>query len=914
MRHGNSRRGASMMKRWLPLTALLMTGMMLWASAANAQLTINQFGVSLTSASSLQSSGSFLRQAGSHPDFITEIGFNEVSFKTVDLELPSGLLANPTAVATCSFEQITSSRAEEVSGGHAGGTPDCPVASQVGLVQLFDAKHDVASTVGLFNMPHPSNAPALLAFNVGGVITKIEPRMRPSDYGIDADTENIGQGFAVPAAEVRIWGVPADPIHDSERINPATAQLQFITEAEPRPFMIAPTSCVAPAASFNVSSDSWWAPGAFATAAVNADPAGTPFLFEGCNRLRFEPSARAEIDSRAAASPVGLTFSLTVPQNEAPTGLSTPDVKRAVVQLPAGISVSSSVAKGLGACGLAEIGLGSNGEPTCPVTSRIGSVEVKSPLLDETLDGEIIAARQNENPFNSLLALYMVVRGPGILLKLPGRVTPNQTTGQLTVEFDNTPQLPFETLKVELQGGARAPLVSPATCGTYSAHAELTSWASITPVKLDVPMTFTQNCTTGGFAPRLKAGTASSSGGSFSPFTLQVTQQDGETNLSRIDATLPPGLLAKLAGVPLCGDAQAGSGSCPAVSQVGTTTVGVGAGTNPIYVPEVGKTPTAVYLAGPYKGAPYSLVVKVPAQAGPFDLGTVVVRNALRVDPTTTQVTAESDPLPQILEGIPITYRDVRVEINRNDFTVNPTNCSQFQVAATLTSAAGQTATPNAPFAAANCERLGFKPALTLQMKGQTKRAGNPALTATLKAPAGQANIADTTVILPKTVFIDQRHVSNPCTMVQFNAKACPAKSVLGRAAAYSPLLDKPLEGPVYFRSNGGARKLPDIVADLNGQIHVVLVGFIDSKKVGKETSLVRTRFASVPDAPVSKFVLALKGGKRSLIQNSANLCKVRPKAEVKMTGQNGKTNDFMQKISVKCGKAKKSKKGNNKH
>jgi len=299
------------------------------------------------------------------------------------------------------------------------------------------------------------------------------------------------------------------------------------------------------------------------------------------------------------------------------------------------------------------------------------------------------------------------------------------------------------------------------------------------------------------------------------------------------------------------------------------------------------------------------LVVKVPAQAGPFDLGTVVVRNALRVDPTTTQVTAESDPLPQILLGVPIAYRDVRVEIDRDEFVVNPTSCEERWVTSSLASTLGATANPSARFQIAGCGELGFKPTLALRMSGSTKRAGNPALTATLKAPKGQANIASTTVILPKTVFIDQRHVNGPCTRVQFNADACPASSILGTATAWSPLLDQPLTGPVYFRSNGGERQLPDLVADLDGQIHVVLVGFIDSKKAGKESSLVRTRFANVPDAPVSKFEIKLKGGKKSLIQNSANLCKVKPKAEVKMGGQNGKTNDFAQPIVVRCGKAK---------
>jgi hypothetical protein len=422
--------------------------------------------------------------------------------------------------------------------------------------------------------------------------------------------------------------------------------------------------------------------------------------------------------------------------------------------------------------------------------------------------------------------------------------------------------------------------------------------------------TIDEGCANAGqFTPTLEAGTTAPSAGKPSPFTLRITQRSGQQNLSVIEATLPKGVLAKLAGVQLCGNAEAATGNCPMGSQVGTTTVGAGAGPSPIYVPQPGRAPTAVYLAGPYNGAPYSLVVKVPAEAGPFNLGTVTVRNSLYVDPTTTQVTAKSDPLPQILDGVPISYRDVRVDITRNDFTINPTSCEPMQVTSVLTAISGQTASPATRFQVAGCDALGFSPKLSLQLKGQTKRTGNPAVNAVLTAPPGQANIAATTVILPKSSFIDQSHVDNPCTRVQFSADACPANSILGTAVAYTPLIDKPLEGPVYFRSNGGERTLPDIVADLNGQIHVVLVGFIDSVKVGKESSRVRTRFASVPDAPVSKFVLKLKGGKRGLIENSQNLCKVKPVATVQMTGQNGKPHDFKQKIGTSCGSGKKSKK-----
>jgi hypothetical protein len=896
MKRDRQIRKGTMFMKWCSAAVCVLLGAMLSASAASAY-EIKEYG------EALYSNGNFERQAGSHPDFITHIQLDETGFRSVELELPPGLLANPTAVDTCTSQQII--------GREQGARPACPATSQVGVIQTFEGDGQPSVESAIYNLQAPSDLPALLAFNIAGVVTKIEPRVRQSDFGITADTDGIGQGLSLDGAEVRLWGVPADPVHDSERYNPVTSAPPFNSEtfeAARKPFLTAPTSCAATPSTFKVSTDSWWEPGIFQNAAVSSDPSGTPFVFENCGRLQFEPTARIEPDMHAAAAPLGLKFSLTVPQSEAAYGLSTPDVKRAVLKFPTGVSVSPSAASGLGACGLAEIKLGSDASPTCPASSRIGSVTVKSPLLADPLEGEVIIARQNENPFNSLLAMYLVIRGPGILLKLPGRVDLDQASGQVTAEFNNTPQLPFETLTVELEGGPKAPLAAPSACGTFTTQAELTSWASSTPVSVSAPMTINQGCANGGFSPKLNAGTADPTGGSFSPFTLQVTRKDGEANLSRIDATLPPGLLAKLAGVPLCGDAQASSGNCPAASQVGTTTVGAGAGPNPLYVPEAGKAPTAVYLAGPYRGAPYSLIVKVPAQAGPFDLGTVVVRNALQIDPFTTQVTAESDPLPQILEGIPISYRDVRVEINRPEFTVNPTNCSQFSVTSLLTSATGQTASPKAPFAAANCERLEFKPTLQLQLKGSTKRVGHPGLKAVLTYPkkGSFANIARAQVNLPGSVFLDQGNLNKTCTKPVLLEGRCPKSTVYGKAKVWSPLLETPLQGNVYL-VGGFGYKLPALVADLNGQIHVLLKSKVDS---GSNKGI-RTTFEAVPDAPVSRFVLEMKGGpKYSLLENSTNLCKSAQKLKAAFTAQNGKTDNFEQKIAVKCGNAKKSKKG----
>jgi hypothetical protein len=863
--------------------------------------------------------GSFIRQAGSHPDFTFAFslptdpdqvvdGFPSPgpaeAPHSVDLDLPPGMIGNPNVVTECDALDFAPS---------GGGQAACPLSSQVGVADVGLAQGGTGlahSVVGIFNLSHGPDVPARFGFNYLNTIALIDGRVRPGDYGVSAGSASISQALSVQSVKVTLWGVPSDPSHDAYRgglPNPEGGGVQLLG-AQQVPFLSAPTSCPEGPVPFTARGDSWEHLGVFDTRTVTSEADGTPLVVEGCEAVPFSPSAEISPSSRVADSPTGLSVDLTVPQSSAPDVLATAHLRDVKMTLPKGMSVSASSAAGLGACSLAQIGLGSNGAPTCPTSSQIGTVRVKTPVLAEELGGSVYLAKQNDNPFNSLLALYIAVKGPGFYLKLPGKITADEGTGQLTVTFQNNPQLPFEELQLTLNNGARAPLTTPSQCGTYQIQTELTPWSGTAPVVLNSPITINQGCATGGFSPKLNAGTMDPTGGSYSPFVLQVTRQDGEQNISALKATLPEGLLAKLGGVALCPDALVATGNCPASSQVGTVTVGAGAGPNPLYVPEAGKAPTAAYLAGPYKGGPYSLVVKVPAQAGPFDLGTVVVRNALRVDPTTTQVTAESDPLPQILQGIPISYRDVRVEINRPEFTVNPTNCGPKSITSVIDSAGGKTATPSSPFQASGCGELEFGPSLQLKMTGQTKRAGNPALSATLKAPAGQANIASATVILPKTVFIDQRHVNGPCTRVQFAANACPASSILGTATAYSPLLDQPLTGPVYFRSNGGERQLPDIVADLKGQIHVVLVGFIDSKKAGKESSLVRTRFANVPDAPVSKFTLKLSGGKKSLIQNSANLCKVKPKAEVRMAGQNDKSHDFAAPIHVACGGGNKSK------
>jgi hypothetical protein len=907
------------MNRFSPKVATLVLAALavLASSAALAVPAQADFGVAPGSFRSdvLDASGSVVTtpQAGAHP-FIYRVGFAlntkpnpfpeggefangpepipDGSLKDVRLELPPGLAGRPQAIPQCTTADFTPPG--------FGGTAQCPTASQIGVAELdlgfADGWHFPAK-IAIYNLVPPEGVVARIGF-VPTVPVVIDFKVRTgSDYGVTAIVRNSSQGVNFYATTMDLWGVPADPRHDAERYlpgayvpgdgngNPLTAGMN------PTPFMDLPTRCGVPMGT-HMEVDSWEEPANFLSYETS------PIEMSGCDRLEFAPSVEVQPDSAKAGSPAGLGVDIKVPQSSSPDALVTPPLKKAVVTLPQGMSVNASSAAGLAGCSPEQIAIGSESAPDCPSSSKLGSVQIETPLLNHTLKGSLYLATQGSNPFHSLLALYLVVVDPdtGLVIKLPGKVEPDLQTGRLTATFDENPQLPIESVHLQFRGGNGAPLVLPSACGTYAAHAELTDWAHPdTAAVSDPSFSVNEACATGGFAPRLDAGTANPAAGAPSPFVLRVTRNDGEENIARIETTLPEGLLAKLAGIPLCGDAQAASGACPAASQIGRVIAGIGAGSNPLYVPEQGKAPTALYLSGPYKGAPYSLVAVVPAQAGPFDLGTVTVRSAIAIDPVTTQVSVKSDPLPQILEGVPIAYRDVRVEVDRADFMRNPTSCAQKQIAATLVSDQGASATPSARFQAADCASLGFKPKLSLTLSGSTRRTGHPALRAVLNTHAGDANIARAQVTLPHSEFLEQSHIRTVCTRVQFAAEQCPKGSVYGHAKAWSPLLDKPLEGPVYLRSSN--HELPDLVASLNGQIQVDLSGRIDSVRGGG----IRTTFWAVPDAPVSSFVLQMQGGRKGLLVNSTGLCGRTRRARVALQGHNGKSHDTSPVLKADC-------------
>ncbi|HWC49712.1 MAG TPA: hypothetical protein VG448_12590 [Solirubrobacterales bacterium] len=824
-------------------------------------------------------------------------------FRNLTTHLPVGFVGNPTATASrCSTAQLSTVNENPIH--PSAQVPACPEDSQVG-VGLINGR----DVVPIYNVVPPAGVPAEFGIYYQGVTVLIRAKLRPSDNGVDLYTLHAATTDKIVSFVFSFWGNPADSTHDNIRAQctsglvGSSGELCPISPLGNEPFIRLPTSCSGPL-TWQMEMDTYENPGVEHKRSTTT-PAPT-----GCANVPFEPRASVSPTDSMAHSTSGLDVDISVPQGSGADGIADADVRRVAVALPQGVGLNPAAAEGLEACSDVQLRVGLEGPAECPQASKLGTVEVETPLLEETLDGSVYLLTQNSQDPESgqmyRLAIVLHSNERGVDVKLPGSLVVNKDTGQLTTTFDELPQLPFEAMRLHLKSGPRAPLTTPQTCGTYNTHAVMTSWSGKT-VSLDTPFTVNQDCTAPGFAPGFQAGSANPTAGDFSPFTLRVTRDSGMPNLSRISATLPEGELAKLAGVPLCGSAQAATGACPAQSRIGRVVTAVGEGSSPIYLPQPGKAPTAVYLGGPYKGAPYSVVAAVPAQSGPFDLGIVTVRSALRVDPETTQVTVQSDPLPQIFGGIPVTYRDVRVEVDRPQFTLNPTDCEPMAVHGTIGSSAGGSAEVSDRFQVGDCAALGFKPKLAISLKGKPGRTGHPALTAVLTYPkkGDYANIARTSVSLPGSEFLASNHIRTSCTRVQYNAGAgggteCPKGAIYGRARAFSPLLDKPLEGPVYMRSNGGERELPDLVASLDGQIHVDLVGYVDSNP---KTKGLRTTFAQVPDAPVSKFVLKMPAGKKSLLENSTDVCAGKHRAVVKMIAQNGRVANFGPLVRAKCGK-----------
>jgi hypothetical protein len=956
-------------RRTLRAVGCVVVAMGLLPVAAHASIPIYAFNTQPSST-----------QAGAHPDisFSFEVGNRQQApspcgclhdSRTVTVHLPTGLIGNTSATPKCTVAQFASRQCPTDS---QLGVEEAKFSDSQGETSGLGTGSFLAP---VYNLVPPPEEPALLGFEAGYVnapiFIDISARTN-SDYGVDSTVYNIDHFTPLHSSRTIIWGVPAAPIHDYLRF--------ALGQRSPESLGLTTQLCSAtgtpatddPASAYQFCNNSGEVVGPVARYAgetayeeeegketyphgIPSNSPETPFFqnpttcgesslltsldilgYEGetseadspypatteCSQLSFNPSQAIEPTTATADSPSGAEFRLTVPQFESPSVPSPSELKAAVVTLPEGFSLAPNVTNGKTTCSDAEAKFGTTEEAECPEDSKIGTISVETPVLPGVLPGAVYLGEPKPgNRFRMILAF----NGFGVHVKLPGTVTPNPRTGQIVIAFENLPQAPFAYFNMHIFGSERGPLDTPTQCGSYEVKSEWTPWDSALSDQTS-RQSFTIDEGPNGtpcpgatrpFHPGFQAASTANTAGAHTAFSLNLTREDGEQDLSSLKVTTPPGFSATLKGVSYCpeasiaaaalethtGLAEQADPSCPASSLVGEFTAGAGPGTHPLYLP--GK----VYLAGPYQGAPLSFVFITPAVSGGYDLGNVVVREGLDVNPETAQVSTAGAALPQIFQGIPLRLRSLLVNLNRPGFALNPTDCNPLEVTAEVFGSEGAISAAKQHFQVANCATLAFAPKLSMRFTGSTKRAGNPSVHADISYPGGgsYANISRAVVTLPLTELVDNAHINTPCTRVQFGegkvpGERCPAGSDIGFAKATTPLLEKPLEGPVYLRTGGG-HKLPDIVAALNGQIDIALDGHVDQVKGG-----IRTTFETVPDAPVSNFSLTLDGGNKGLLQNNTNLCVHTLHVTADISGQNGKTANQNPVLSTPC--AKKKRKG----
>jgi len=860
------------------------------------------------------------------------------SIKTLQIDIPAGLTVNPESTPRCpraDFERVL------VIEGQPRRVPNCPDGSIVGREEVtlvtnaagveglpkgFVIPPDPAkgTKVPLYNIVPEFGEPARFGFIIGFArVVFLETRIAwESDYH---------GSFTIRPPEPTIPGVSTLKSRlvnfgqDAGNKKLAAPGSNVIVDDLTDPngdgtYITMPTTCFDPDTgvySTFFRAESWEEPNPTFPEGSTPVEAGLPegVGVKGCDVVPFEPGLNVNPGTDKVDSPIGPEVTATLPFRPNPKGLEQSHVRNTSITFPPGMGLNPSGADDLVACTDEQFGKGTRNPVACPAGSNIGVAEVETPPLPpDSLNGNVYLGEQiGRDPESG--EMYRIFINPksdryGVDVRLIGNIAADAETGQLTAHLRETPQVPFESVTMRLDG-SKETLTSPPTCGPNTTTSAMEPWAR--PGTFATPSTaFTLTSAPGGgpcpatladrpFDPGYSAGPTRTKAGAFTPFELHLTRSDGAQEFRQVDVKLPPGMVAQLRNLDYCPeqrieDAERFDGSreavtppppCPDKSFLGTSTIAAGSGPNPFV------TGGNVYLAGPYKGAPLSLVFVTPAVAGPFDLGNVVVRVALRVDPETVQVTAVSDPIPHVFGGVKLSIRRIDVSIYRKPFTLNPTNCKRSEIAADIAGGGGN---PNDPaawshvqrsskFRATKCRALKFKPRFDARIFGgkrQAQRASNPKFRAILWGHYGDANIKRAAFILPRATILDQSHIRTICTRVQLEARNCPKASIYGYARARSPLLSDVVKGPVYLTSS--KHELPDLLADLRGQIDVRLRGVISSAD-----GRLKTVFPRVPDVPVRKFVLTMKGGKRGLLVNSENLCAKRRFGKLNLKAHNGK-------------------------
>jgi hypothetical protein len=925
--------------------------------------------------------GEAATQAGSHPFQVTSTlvlnqvlqeSVNETNGvlpapaalpKDVNVKLPPGLVGNPVALPRCSLGTFLT----RVYNGHEY-VDECPAQTAVGVASVLvnEPSNGVTGlTLPVFNLEPGYGEPARFGFYIGPTETPVvlDTRLRSGageDYGVTIGSLNIPQTAGLLSSQITFWGVPGSPAHDSSRGwgclaaargEPHTLPCENPEQQHPPGFLILPTSCTGGPLESEALLDSWSAP-----ESVIAVLATLPLTtLDGCSELSFAPKVQVEPTTSSASSASGLDVSLDVHDEglTAAGGIAQSDMNATTLTLPAGFTVNPSSGVGLAGCTPADYARESIESPPgagCPNESKLGTVEIETPLLTQRLLGSIFIAQPYENPFpeeghpgGALLALYLVVKNPetGILVKLAGHVTPNPQTGQLTTTFAGLPQLPVSHFLFHFREGQQAPLITPATCGTYKSHALLNPWSEpLSALSEEPSFQITSGvaggaCPAGGvapFTPGIQAGTLNNNAGASSAFDEQITRPDADQEISTFSTNMPEGLSGILAGIPFCpetdiatartltGAQEQANPSCPAASELGHSLVGTGVGSTLAY------TPGKIYLAGPYNGDPFSIVSITAAVVGPFDLGTVVIRFGLHIDPATARVSVDptsSEPIPTIIRGIVTHVRDIRVYITRPGFILNPTSCEPTSISSTLTGSEGAAATISSPFQTANCANLKFTPKLqvatTTPKATKTNGVGLTFKITEPKNPVGtQSWLNEAKFDIPRQLPARLTTIQKACLASTFehNRAACPTASIIGHATVHTPVLPVPLEGPIYFVSYGST-KFPDAVFVLKG--YGITIEQHGQTYISK-TSVTSATFHNIPDVPFNNIEVTIPTGPYSefgsnLPHNTYNLCTQKLTMPTQLKAANGQqTNQNTPITTTGCKTTHKTTHNHNKH
>jgi hypothetical protein len=885
--------------------------------------------------------GTLDTQAGSHPyeasftfDLASALTRNQAGevignhpaggeIKNIEARLPPGLVGDPNAVPQCTRPELDKEK--------------CPEESQIGIVTIYFAQ---LGEIGfrVFNMVPDAGSPAEFGFNFEGILTLLDSTVRSGgDYGITTNVDAVAQREIVGNV-LTLWGVPGEASHDKWRKgtpggctpeqvgNPALEEGKCSPSPKPslKPFLTLPTSCASAQTepqTFAIHATTWQEPIAEASESFPMHNSnGNPVGYTGCQNLDFAPRISTAPETAQADTPTGLTVEVKPPVGglEESGSLGTADIQNTNVTLPQGLVINPGQAAGLQACQTGEDGLTTeaekekgeenDGPPSCPNASKVGIVTIKSPLIEgaaeKQFEGNVYVLQSNPPE----LKLLVAASADGVNLKLVGTAHLNEQTGRLETTFEGTPQLPFTVFKLSFSGGAQAALDTPTQCGTYGTTADFTPWSSPFVEDLLTNASFTLREGPGGgacssnplpFSPSLTAGSTTDQAGGFTNFSLLLQRGDGQQRIAGLQFKAPAGLTGELSKVPLCTNAQAESNTCPAASKIGHTAVESGPGPYPLVVPEPGQEPAPIYLTESYGGAPFGLSIVVPLHVGPFVLPTQRVRAKIEIDPTTTQLTITTNELPQVVAGVPTDLREIDAVIERPEFMVNPTNCNPQSFSGTATGTPppgaggpGATAAISSPFGVGSCRSLEFAPKLSASTSGKTSKLDGASLTYKVTYPnvpqGTDADVQYVKVELPGELPSRLTTLQKACTAAQFKANpaGCPAASVIGHAVVHTQLLPAPLEGPVYFVSNGG-EAFPNLVMVLQGDgVTVELVG--DTLIKNGVTS---TTFKTVPDDPFTTFEINLPEGPHSALAANGNLCKptvaktVKKKVKVKVKG-----------------------------